>query len=128
MAPLLLLLFVAPGALSALVTGRGGGATAGGRKPAKGLGWDRNGTDAREILREYIRGTPNYQTWDAFKVYRRNWIISKDNPDGKYDITNLNRNYKKLIERYNNHMNPNMQFDGATILCFFFVPVAFFLY
>jgi len=115
----MLLLFVAPlvaTMMAARAAGRGRGRGGrGGRSDAglRGRSWNRNGDHAKEILRNWINRTPGWLTVDDFASTKADWILHHGNPTGFYLWVNLRRNYRATIERYENHMNPSIDFDGA---------------
>jgi len=83
-----------------------------GSQPVAGITFDRNGAHAREILQGYLSNDPNFLTWDAFKSHKNSWIISATNPGGSYTLDNLRRNYRAVIKRYHDHIDPNSPYDG----------------
>jgi len=124
MVPFLLLFapaFVVTMAAHAAGRGRGRGGR-GGRNDAGlcGRSWNCNGEHAKEILRHWIDQTPGWLTVDEFAETKSDWILHHGNPRGFYLWVNLRRNYKATIDRYENHINPEIDFDGASFLYSFF--------
>ena len=119
-----LLLFVAPLAFAAIVAPAGAGAARqasqaacgrqGGRAPQQGIPWERFGENAKYILRGYIRGDPAFQDFTSFQRANPTWFITAANPTGFYLARNMNRNFRNLISNYNQHMDPNVDFDGGS--------------
>jgi len=88
--------------------GRGRGVQA-----LKGLTWNRNGDHAKQIVRGYLAGQPQFADWDAFKRANSSWILSQSNPSGYYVQDNLCRNFKETLKRYHKHIDPNDPYDGV---------------
>ena len=90
--------------------GRGRGK---GRIAARGVTWDRDGEDALYILKGYIAGDPKFADWEAFRSNHSNWLITGANPKGTYVTDNMRRNFREVLLRYHNHLDPNKAYDGA---------------
>jgi len=56
---------------------------------------------------------------DDFCGTKRDWILTHDNPAGFHLWVNLRRNCKATVNRCNNHMNPNLNCDGGSVLLLF---------
>jgi len=91
--------------------GRGRGIT-----PNRGVNWNRDGEHAKYILRGYLANNPNFATWSAFKRSHSQWIISATNESGYYTNDNLRRNYNNTIKRYQDHIDPETDYDGERVL------------
>ena len=76
--------------------------------------WNRNGSDAKHILKLYIQSSPLVSDWKAFKEANANMIWSNNNPTGKYKAHNLRHNLKAVIDRYDKHVDPSDDYDGAS--------------
>jgi len=112
----MLLLFVAPLLATMMAAhaarhghGHGGCSDAG----LRGQSWVRNGDHAKEILQNWINHTPGWLTVDDFGNMKADWILHHGNPSGFYLWVNLHCNYNAMIECYENHMKPSIDFDGA---------------
>lgn len=88
--------------------GRGRGA-----QPRVGVTFDRDGPHAQQILRGYLASDPKYLSWEEFKkAFSATWIINATNPTGFYTLDNMRRNYRAVLKRYHDHIDPNNPFDG----------------
>lgn len=90
----------------------GGGGVGNGGGRLQGRVWNRDGEHAKYILRNYLAGHPNFQSWNDFKDTHANWMLSASNPTGYYLQHNMRRNFNAVIDRYEHHIDPDMDYDG----------------
>jgi len=92
--------------------GRGRGLGRGrGMEPRVGVHFDRDGPHAKEILRGWLSGNPNFQEWRAFVDHKNDWLVTADG-DGFCTKDNMRRNCHAVTARHTRHADPNDDCDG----------------
>jgi len=99
--------------------GRGRGLGRGrGMEPRTGVAFDRDGPHAKEILRGWLSGNPNFQEWRAFCSHKEGWLRTADG-NGFCTKDNMRRNCHAVMARCTRHADPNDDCDGQCAMLSF---------